>query len=104
MMARYGGVVLLDGHFASDAFLARARVCPPASAFLPGAARACHDNARRFAAADAHCHHMTGLARTGTVWVCHSWIERDGQTLETTPLARDAYVGYPITTALDTRK
>lgn len=95
-MQPFGGQVVLDREFPADLFLARAHECPPASGTLPGAARYCHANAARFATL-GHGQHVTGLALAYGLWVPHSWIERHGQTFETTPIIRDRYVGFPLT-------
>lgn len=91
--------MLLDGHFPSDAFVVHAAVCPPISGFLRGVARECHTFAQAFARANPDFIHMTGLARSSGLWVCHSWIACAGQTLEVTPIPRDTYFGFDLALA-----
>jgi hypothetical protein len=38
----------------------------------------------------------SGFALNDQVWRVHSWVVKDGQVIETTPIAREAYVGAAI--------
>lgn len=94
-MQPYDGTLLLDGHFPVDLFLQHARLYPAARQHLPGRPRDCHHNALHFAQGHPERTVITGLALYRGLWVSHSWLEENGETIETTPLTREQYLGFP---------
>lgn len=90
-----GEALVPDGLFPADRLIADGRERPACSGFLPGVSRHCHSNADFFQRAGEGAW-ITGLALSGGLWLSHSWIERAGQTIETTPIARERYVGFEV--------